>query len=60
MAALEAIGLCKSFSVRTQRILAKPKTVRAVTDVSFRLEDRQTLGIVEPATGHRTVSHVWS
>jgi len=57
--ALEAIGLSKSFAVRSQGILDKPKTVSAVSDVSFQLKQGQTLGIVgESGCGKSTTARL--
>jgi peptide/nickel transport system ATP-binding protein len=50
-------GVSKTFTLRSGRFFAKPRTVRAVADVSLRLEGGRTLGLVgESGSGKTTVS----
>jgi peptide/nickel transport system ATP-binding protein len=50
-------GVSKTFTLRAGRFFAKPKTVRAVADVSLALEGGKTLGLVgESGSGKTTVS----
>ena len=50
-------GISKSFTLRAGRFFQKPRTVRAVSDVSLRLSAGQTLGLVgESGSGKTTVS----
>ena len=54
---LRVDGVSKTFTLRSGRLFAKPRTVRAVSDVSLSLEGGRTLGLVgESGSGKTTVS----
>ncbi len=54
---LRVEGVSKVFTLRSGRLFAKPRTVRAVSDVSLSLEGGRTLGLVgESGSGKTTVS----
>ncbi len=54
---LKVEGVSKTFTLRSGRFFAKPRTVRAVSDVSLSLEGGRTLGLVgESGSGKTTVS----
>lgn len=56
---LEVVGMRKHFKVRGQGFGQKPKTVQAVSDVSFRLPRGTTLGIVgESGCGKSTTARL--
>lgn len=56
---LEAVGLTKTFRIRPDGFGEKPRTVHAVTDVSFRLARGATLGIVgESGCGKSTTARL--
>jgi peptide/nickel transport system ATP-binding protein len=56
---LEVVGLDKRFHVRPSRLGERPKTVHAVSDVSFRLPAGSTLGIVgESGCGKSTTARL--
>ena len=57
--AVDVAGLRKQFHVRPDKLLARPRVVHAVSDISFRLEPGHTLGIVgESGCGKSTVARL--
>lgn len=56
---LEVVGMRKHFTVRSPGLRPKPKVVQAVSDVSFRLAQGSTLGIVgESGCGKSTTARL--
>ena len=54
---LKVEGVSKTFTLRAGRLFARPRTVRAVSDVSLTLQGGRTLGLVgESGSGKTTVS----